>query len=327
MNNATTEKARIKLYLPAELYSQLEFRSNVDPGSMSAIVERAIANFLAQESEAEESDSKPDQERNYPDYDKLIEVNPNDYKAWYGRGVMLKNLGRYEEAIASLDKALEIKQDYYKAWYSRGNALYGLDFYEEAIASYEKAIELKHDLAQAWYEKGKALDKLGDREEAIGSCEKALEIQSEALQKLAQIASQKSDRKKVTLFLSPQLLRQLKIRAAIDSEPMPENVERALVFYLAHPEVVGEVDEVEEAAQSQTRRVYNVPESAGAIVLHDGELVSPKNQPNVLPEEDISVEKVQIDVSSSHDLRKASLCKGGGGDQQHLKFMKLVNVA
>lgn len=130
MNNVTTEKARIKLYLPAELYSQLEFRSNVDPGSKSAIVERAIANFLAQESEAEKSDSKPAQDRIYPDYDKLIEVNPNDYKAWYGRGVMLKNLGRYEEAIASLDKALEIKPDYYKAWYSRGNALYGLDFYE-----------------------------------------------------------------------------------------------------------------------------------------------------------------------------------------------------
>ncbi len=177
MNNATTEKARIKLYLPAELYSQLEFRSNVDPGSMSAIVEQAIANFLAQEGEAEKSDSKPDQDRNYPDYDKLIEVNPNDYKAWYGRGVMLKNLGRYEEAIASLDKALEIKPDYYKAWNSRGNALYGLDFYEEAIASYEKAIKLKPDLAQAWYEKGKALDKLGDREEAIASRNKALEIQ------------------------------------------------------------------------------------------------------------------------------------------------------
>jgi tetratricopeptide (TPR) repeat protein len=178
MNNATTEKARIKLYLPAELYSQLEFRSNVDLGSMSAIVERAIANFLAQEGDAENSDSQPDKARIYPDYDKLIEVNPNDdYKAWYGRGVMLKNLGRYEEAIASLDKALEIKPDYYKAWYSRGNALYALDFYEEAIFSYEKAIQLKPDFAQAWYEKGKALDKLGDRQEAIASRNKALEIQ------------------------------------------------------------------------------------------------------------------------------------------------------
>jgi len=47
-------------------------------------------------------------------------------------------------------------------------------------------------------------------------------------------------KQKVTLYLSPELHRRLKIRAAIDAEPMSELAERAIVFYLAHPELMKE---------------------------------------------------------------------------------------
>lgn len=99
------------------------------------------------------------------------------------------------------------------------------------------------------------------------------------------------DKQKVTLYLSPELHRQLKIRAAIDSEPMSGIAERALVFYLAHPEVV---EEVEEATKGQTHRVYHCPECTGAVVMREGELVSLKKQPGVLPEESLQVDKVPV---------------------------------
>ena len=99
------------------------------------------------------------------------------------------------------------------------------------------------------------------------------------------------DKQKVTLYLSPELHRQLKIRAAIDSEPMSAIAERALVFYLAHPEVV---EEVEEATNGQTHRVYHCPECAGAVVMREGELVGLKKQPGVLPEESLPVDKVPV---------------------------------
>jgi tetratricopeptide (TPR) repeat protein len=172
------QKVNLKLSLPRELYNQLKFRSGFDSGLMSATVEEALASFLVNADESEASDDQKNRQiYTCEDYDKLIEINPNDYKAWYGRGVVLKNLGSYEEAIASLDKVLEIKPDYYKAWYARGNALYGLDFYEEAIASYNKVIELKPDYHKAWYYRGKALDELGLHEEASASYRKAQEIQ------------------------------------------------------------------------------------------------------------------------------------------------------
>ena len=90
------------------------------------------------------------------------------------------------------------------------------------------------------------------------------------------------DKQKVTLYLSPELHRKLKIRAAVDAESMSTLVERAVVFYLAHPEVVDEV----EAAYGQTHQVYNCPECASSVVVRDGELLSLQNQPTVLDEND-----------------------------------------
>jgi superkiller protein 3 len=49
-------------------------------------------------------------------YNKALELKPYQDKAWYNRGMALRNLGKLEEAIASYDKALEIKPDYHVAW-------------------------------------------------------------------------------------------------------------------------------------------------------------------------------------------------------------------
>jgi len=56
------------------------------------------------------------------------------------------------------------------------------------------------------------------------------------------------------LYLSPELHRRLKIRAAIDAEPMSELAERAIVFYLAHPELVDEAE-----VHGRNHQVYDCP--------------------------------------------------------------------
>ncbi|MBD2778946.1 hypothetical protein [Iningainema tapete] len=77
-------------------------------------------------------------------------------------------------------------------------------------------------------------------------------------------------KQKVTLYLSPELHRRLKIRSAIDSEPMSELAERALVFYLANSELVEET----EASYGRTHRVYSCPNCESSLLLRDGELVA-----------------------------------------------------
>lgn len=104
------------------------------------------------------------------------------------------------------------------------------------------------------------------------------------------------DKQKVTLYLPPGLHRQLKIRAAVDADSMSSLVERAILFYLRHPEVVDEV----EASYGKSHQVYSCPECSTAVVLQEGEMVSLKNQPSILADE-IPVEKVREEVSSRTD--------------------------
>lgn len=103
-------------------------------------------------------------------------------------------------------------------------------------------------------------------------------------------------KQKVTLYLPPQLHRKLKIKAAVESEPMSALAEKALFFYLTHPEIVDEL----ETLHGHTHQVYACPECASSVVIDQGELVSVKNQPTVLSDEEISVPSVREAGSTTH---------------------------
>ncbi len=88
-------------------------------------------------------------------------------------------------------------------------------------------------------------------------------------------------KQKVTLYLSPELHRKLKIRSAVDSQPMSDLAERALVFYLSNSELV---DEVEASSYGRTHRVYSCPDCESSLVLRDGELVALGKSAEVIKE-------------------------------------------
>lgn len=98
--------------------------------------------------------------------------------------------------------------------------------------------------------------------------------------------SDMQDKQKVTLYLPLGIHRQLKIRAAIDEESMSGLVEKAIAFYLKHPD---KVEEVESAAYGKTYQVHICPECEAAMVMREGELVSLKHQPSVV-NDDFSIE-------------------------------------
>jgi hypothetical protein len=88
------------------------------------------------------------------------------------------------------------------------------------------------------------------------------------------------DKQKVTLYLPPQLHRQLKIRSAVDADSMSNIVEKAVEFYLNHSEVVEGVD-----IHGLTHQIYNCPECEHPVVLRDGEMVALGKQPGILAED------------------------------------------
>ena len=95
-------------------------------------------------------------------------------------------------------------------------------------------------------------------------------------------------KQKVTLYLSPELHKSLKIRSAVESEPMSELAERALVFYLANSELVDEV----EGSYGRTHRVYSCPNCESSLVLREGDLVALGNQPGIIGK-DITIDEME----------------------------------
>lgn len=62
--------------------------------------------------------------------------------AYNGRGSAKDDLKDYEGAIADYDKALELDPQDTGAYFARGNAKYNLKDYAGAITDYDKAIKL-----------------------------------------------------------------------------------------------------------------------------------------------------------------------------------------
>jgi tetratricopeptide (TPR) repeat protein len=80
---------------------------------------------------------------------------------------VLKELGRYEDALASYAQALRIAPDYFEAWNNQGVALRHLERADEAVVSFERAIALRPAVAEVHNNLGLALHALGDDEKAL----------------------------------------------------------------------------------------------------------------------------------------------------------------
>ena len=73
------------------------------------------------------------------------------------------------------------------------------------------------------------------------------------------------DKQKVTFYLSDELHRQFKIRAAVDGETMSSMAQRAIEFYMNNAELVERSDQVHGRAY----QIRSCPECNAAVTLKD----------------------------------------------------------
>jgi len=104
-----------------------------------------------------------------------------------------------------------------------------------------------------------------------------------------------SDKQKVTLYLPPDVHRNLKIKAATGGESMSGLVEQAVLFYLNHSEVIAELEQQE---YGQTYRLYECPQCESALIMQEGELTPLQAQPSVQTQE-IAREQVNQQVKTA----------------------------
>ena len=94
-------------------------------------------------------------------YDRLLKSREDFWEAWYERGTVLEDLGRFADAIASYDKALTLeprREALANLWLRRGNVYqYGLGEYDASLACYDRVLQLQPEQVQGWHHRGNAL--------------------------------------------------------------------------------------------------------------------------------------------------------------------------
>lgn len=83
-------------------------------------------------------------------FKRIIELDPNNYKAWYNLGIAYYNLNKTEGAIKAYNKAIQLKPDYMYCYYNMG-LLYEIHKgeLELALQYYEKALSYNENFTYA----------------------------------------------------------------------------------------------------------------------------------------------------------------------------------
>ena len=83
------------------------------------------------------------------DFNKALNSKPDDFELLNNRGIVLTKLNSAKKALADFDKAVSLNPKNTYVYNNRGNALKSLHRFDEALDDYSKAISLKPDNFEA----------------------------------------------------------------------------------------------------------------------------------------------------------------------------------
>lgn len=110
------------------------------------------------------------------DFDAAVALRPDADWIVAGRGVARRLAEHYQEALADFDRAIGLDPRYDWAIASRGETYRLLGRHEEALADFDRAIELDPKYAWAIASRGGTYRLLGRHEEALADFDRAVEL-------------------------------------------------------------------------------------------------------------------------------------------------------
>lgn len=96
-----------------------------------------------------------------------LKIEPEDLEGLWLKGQIIKDAGRYEEAISWFDHVLSIHADNVSILQAIYHCLLSLDRFDEAIYYCTQALKLSPKDAGIWHNKGEALFRLGKYQDAL----------------------------------------------------------------------------------------------------------------------------------------------------------------
>ncbi|HEV2707555.1 MAG TPA: tetratricopeptide repeat protein [Pyrinomonadaceae bacterium] len=115
------------------------------------------------------------------DYNRLLELNPDDAMAYFNRAIAYCDKGDYELALADCDRVLNLKSDYAEAFFLRGSLFSERGEYARAIADFDRTLALRRNDAVAYSLRGDAYTMLGDLNHAIADYSETIRLKPGAV--------------------------------------------------------------------------------------------------------------------------------------------------
>jgi tetratricopeptide (TPR) repeat protein len=113
------------------------------------------------------------------DYTRAIELNPDDAKSYYNRGVSRAKTENERGALQDYNKAVSVDPNDVPALYARGTCKQKLEDYAGSLADFSRVIDLSPKRAGAFAGRGYAKNKLGDYKGAIVDYTQAIGLSPE----------------------------------------------------------------------------------------------------------------------------------------------------
>ena len=109
-------------------------------------------------------------------YNEAIRLDSDFFLAWFNKGVSLSKLDRNEEATEAFTQALRIDPNDSDAWANKGATLFKLRRYDDALDAYKETIRLDPNYSYAWSGLSTVFIELARHEEALNASNEALRL-------------------------------------------------------------------------------------------------------------------------------------------------------
>lgn len=111
-------------------------------------------------------------------YTEYLKKNPNDAKAYYGRGEAYANLGKSDLAMNDFNRAIELNPLDDKSFYFRGLLYAERANYDKSIEEFDKAIKINPNDAYFYYNRARSYDFKAEIQLSYADASSAITINS-----------------------------------------------------------------------------------------------------------------------------------------------------
>ena len=109
-------------------------------------------------------------------FERGLDIDPHISYLWQNKGLALRALGREREALVCYDRSIEIAPGDSNLWKNKGYVLVDLGRYDEALACFEQGLKIAPQDSGLWLNMGAALGELRRHQEALQCFDRGLEI-------------------------------------------------------------------------------------------------------------------------------------------------------